>query len=81
MNTWKFLSKDYIVKGIITTTPLWNISIYSSSNSIYLPITEFDNSLNSQNSRIEYTYYLKAKNTSDLELINQIKNDVNLKTF
>lgn len=77
----EILSKDYIVKGIITTSPLWNISIYSSSNSIYLPITEFDNSLNSQNSRIEYTYYLKAKNTSDLELINQIKNDVNIKTF
>ena len=77
----EILSKDYMVKGIITTSPLWNISIYSSSNSIYLPITDFDNSLNSQNSRIEYTYYLKAKNTSDLSLINQIKNDVNLKTF
>ena len=77
----EILSKDYMVKGIITTSPIWNISIYSSSNSIYLPITEFDNSLNSQNSRIEYTYYLKTKNTSDLELINQIKNDVNLKTF
>ena len=31
-NVLEILSKDYIVKGIITTSPLWNISIYSLIN-------------------------------------------------
>ena len=78
-NNIEILWKYYDVKWIINATPLWNLSIYSVSNNIYLPIEDFDKQLNSTNSRIEYDYYLKFKWTYDEKIIDNLKADPALK--
>jgi ABC-type lipoprotein release transport system permease subunit len=54
---------------------------FYNQNTIYLPLKSFDNSLNSNNSRLTYTYYLKFKKLYDNKIIDLIKNDQDLKDF
>lgn len=77
----EILGKKYDVKWIIQKSPLWNISIYASQNTLYLPIENFDTQLNSTNSRLDYTYYLKFKWEYDENYKNILKNDPILKDF
>lgn len=78
-NKIEILWKSYDVKWIISTSPLWDLSINSISDNIYLPIENFDNKLNSTNSRIEYDYYLKFKWIYDEKIIDNLKADPDLK--
>ncbi len=80
-NTIEILWKKYEVKWVINASPLWDISLYSISNNIYLPIEYFDSKLNSTNSRIDYDYYLKFKWNYDEKVINTLKADTSLKWF
>lgn len=76
--TIEILWKNFDVKWIINSSPLWDISLYSVSNSIYIPIEYFDTALNSNNSRIEYEYYLKFKWVYDEKIIESLKADKDL---
>lgn len=80
-NTIEILWKKYAVKWVINISPLWDISLYSVSNNIYLPLEYFDTKLNSTNSRIDYDYYLKFKWNYDEKVINTLKADTSLKWF
>ncbi|NDK08841.1 hypothetical protein EOM39_06395, partial [Candidatus Gracilibacteria bacterium] len=80
-NTIEILGKKYAVKGVINISPLGDISLYSVSNNIYLPLEYFDTKLNSTNSRIDYDYYLKFKGNYDEKVINTLKADTSLKGF
>ncbi|MDD5770176.1 MAG: hypothetical protein PHE25_04345 [Candidatus Gracilibacteria bacterium] len=77
----EILGKNYAVKGIIKKSPIGDVSVYTSQNNIYLPINNFDNTLNSTNSRLEYKYYFKFKTEINKNLLLSIKNDINLKDF
>lgn len=77
----EILGKIYEVKWIVKKTPLGNISIYASQNSIYIPIENFNSELNSTNSRLEYKYYLKFKGNYDENYKNILKNDTIMKDF
>lgn len=77
----EILWKKYAVKWIIKKTPLKELSIYASQNTIYIPIDEFDSNLNSSNSRIEYDYYFKFRKDFDKKLLEKIKWDPDLKDF
>lgn len=75
----EILWKNYEVKWIIKKSPLWNISIYASQNTLYLPIDEFDTKLNATNSRLEYQYYLLFEWKYDENYKEILKNDPILK--
>lgn len=77
----EILGKNYQIKGIIKKSPIWDISLYASQNTLYLPISEFDQSLNSSNSRLEYDYYLLFKGKYDENYKEILKNDEILKDF
>ena len=80
---WKnieILWEKYEIKWIIKKSPLKDFDFYNQ-NTIYLPLKSFDNSLNSNNSRLTYTYYLKFKKLYDNKIIDLIKNDQDLKDF
>lgn len=80
-NTIEVLGKNYEVKGIIKKSPIWDISLYASQNTLYLPIEEFDENLNSSNSRLEYQYYLLFKWKYDENYKEILSNDTILKDF
>lgn len=79
-NALEILWKTYYVKWILTKWPISNLSIYASNNDIYLPILNFDNSLNPQNSRINYKYYFKLKSTNS-SLISYMENNPDFSWF
>ncbi len=79
--TIEILGKKYQVKWIIKKSPLWDISIYASQNTLYLPIENFDTSLNSTNSRLQYTYFLKFQWMYEEIYKNFLKSDPILKDF
>ncbi len=80
-NTLEILGKKYLVKWVIKKSPLWNISIYASQNTLYLPIDEFDKTLNSTNSRLDYEYYLLFKGEYEQKYKEILRNDPILKDF
>lgn len=80
-NTIEILGKNYEVKWVIKKSSLWNISIYASQNTLYLPIDEFDKTLNSTNSRLDYEYYLLFKWSYDEKYKEILKNAPIVKDF
>ncbi len=80
-NTIEILGKNYEVKWVIKKSPLWNISIYASQNTLYLPIDEFDKTLNATNSRLDYEYYLLFKWSYDEKYKEILRNDPIVKDF
>jgi len=67
--------KEYWVLWVITASPLWNLSAFAVSSKIYLPIWEFDASLNSSNSRIDRKYYAWFYWDYNPEIVQTIEND------
>ncbi|NDK10256.1 hypothetical protein GW846_05780 [Candidatus Gracilibacteria bacterium] len=67
--------KEYGVLGVITASPLGNLSAFAVSSKIYLPIGEFDASLNSSNSRIDRKYYAGFYGDYNPEIVQTIEND------
>lgn len=80
-NTIEILWKKYTVKWVIKKSPLWNISIYASQNTLYMPIDEFDKTLNPTNSRLDYEYYLLFKGEYEQKYKEILKNDPIVKDF
>jgi len=66
---------QYPVRWVVTASPLWNLSAFSVSASIYIPIDEYDNSINKSNSRLEHKYYAWFRDAYNSDLATQIKND------
>lgn len=79
--TIEILWKNYEVKWIIKKSPIWDISLYTSQNTLYLPIDQFDDNLNANNSRLEYNYYLLFKWEYDEKYKEILSNDGLLKGF
>lgn len=77
----EILWKNYEVKWIIKKSPIWDISLYASQNTLYLPINQFDANLNASNSRLDYHYYLLFKWEYDENYKEILSNDVLLKDF
>lgn len=72
----------YNVKWTITSTLLWDFSIYWNSLRIYIPIENFDNNkLNISNSRLSYKFHFKFLWDYDETLFEKIKNDENFKSY
>lgn len=72
----------YKVKWTITSTLLWDFSIYWNSLRVYIPIENFDNKkLNISNSRLSYKFHFKFKWDYDESLFEEIKNDENFKSY
>lgn len=72
----------YKVKWTITSTLLWDFSIYWNSLRIYIPIENFDNNkLNISNSRLSYKFHFKFLWDYDETLFEKIKNDENFKSY
>lgn len=80
-NEIEVLWKKYLVKWIIKSSFLTDVSIYSNSSRIYLPIEDFNKELNSNNSRINYKYYLKFRWGYDVSMFEIIKNDETLDSY
>lgn len=80
-NSIEILWEKYLVKWVIKKSPLGNISIYASQNTLYLPIEAFDTSLNATNSRLDYRYYLLFKWKYDESYKEILKSDPILEDF
>lgn len=66
---------------MIKKSPLGNISLYASQNTLYLPIEAFDSTLNASNSRLNFDYYLLFKGEYEQNYKEILKNDPILKDF
>lgn len=66
---------------MIKKSPLGNISLYASQNTLYLPIEAFDSTLNASNSRLNFDYYLLFKGKYEQNYKEILKNDPILKDF
>ena len=73
--------EKFFIKSIITKNILSEIWWFNNDNFVYIPIEYFDSNLNSSNSRIDYKYYFAFKDKENLSLLEDIKNDPNLKNF
>lgn len=69
----EIFDRDFLVKWVITEAPLNEITIYANNAKIFLPLEDFDTSLNSSNSRITYKHYLNFTGDFDQNVANQIK--------
>lgn len=82
----KIFDKDLEVKWIITKKPLWEISLYTNDNKIYLPIEYLSKDINENNSRLSYKIYLNFLWKYDEKIVEKIKNqakveNINFKTI
>lgn len=73
--------EDYVVRWVISSSPLWDFSAFSLSSNIYIPIKYYDRNINETNSRIDTKYYWVFRGNYDPELITRLKNDQKFESF
>ncbi len=73
--------KEYLVKWVITASPLGNLSAFSVSSKIYLPLSDFDEALSTTLSRIDRKYYAWFYDTYNSEIVQKLKNDEKFSWF
>ncbi len=69
------------VKGVITKSPLWELSMYASENKIYLSLELFPADLDFSNARLDYDYYGKFYGEYDENIVKNLKQDPNLEKY
>jgi predicted lysophospholipase L1 biosynthesis ABC-type transport system permease subunit len=67
--------KEYEVMWIVTASALWDLSAFSVSSKIYLPIQSYDDTINSSNARVEKKYFAWFYSEYNTEIVDRIKND------
>jgi hypothetical protein len=55
----QILGSNYELKGYYTQSPLSEISFFNEGRYIYLPLTDFQDDLVENLSRVDYSYFIK----------------------
>ncbi len=75
-STINIFEKPYEVLWILNKTPLGSIWFFSNFEKVYLPLSEFNSSLNSSNSRLDYEIYMKFLSEYDSSKVEKLKDDI-----
>jgi len=73
--------KEYDIMWVVTASPLWDLSAFAPSSKVYIPIENYDESINPANSRLGRKYYAWFYGSYDPELVSRIKWDTRYNNF